>query len=125
LVAIELSNVAYMRMKQADYEAAEALFRKVIPLFAETLSADNVNTGIARIKLGRTLRLAGRYAQAEQESLAGYEIVAKQASPSISFLRAARDDLVAVYDVTQQPEKAERFRAEIDALERTQAAQGR
>lgn len=110
LVAIGLSNVAYMQMQQGDYAAAEPLFRHVVALFAETLAADNVNTGIARIKLGRTLRLAGRYADAEQESLAGYEIVAKQASPSISYLRAARDDLVLVYEATGQPEKAARFR---------------
>jgi len=117
LVAIELSNVAYMHMQRKDYGVAEALFRNVIPLFAETLSPDNVNTGIARIKLGRTLLRAGRYSEAEQESLAGYEIVAKQASPSISFLRAARTDLVASYEAMQQPEKAARFRAESEALE--------
>jgi serine/threonine-protein kinase len=84
-------------------------------LFAETLSPDNVNTGIARIKLGRTLLRAGRYAEAEQESLAGYEILAKQASPSISFLRAARADLIAAYEALQQPERATRFRAENQA----------
>jgi serine/threonine-protein kinase len=117
LVAIELSNVAYMHMQRKDYGVAEALFRRVIPLFAETLSPDNVNTGIARIKLGRTLLRAGRYAEAEQESLAGYEIVAKQASPSISFLRAARTDLIASYEAMEQPEKAARFRAESEALE--------
>jgi serine/threonine-protein kinase len=115
LVAIELSNVAYMHMQRQDYGAAEALFRNVIPLFAETLSPDNVNTGIARIKLGRTLLRAGRYAEAEQESLAGYEILAKQASPSISFLRAARTDLIAAYEAMQQSDKAARFRAESEA----------
>jgi serine/threonine-protein kinase len=115
LVAIELSNVAYMHMQRQDYGVAEALFRNVIPLFAETLSPDNVNTGIARIKLGRTLLRAGRYAEAEQESLAGYEILAKQASPSISFLRAARTDLIAAYEAMLQSDKAARFRAESEA----------
>ncbi|MGB5353988.1 MAG: serine/threonine-protein kinase [Woeseia sp.] len=115
-VAIALSNVAYMRMKQGDYDNAETLFRSVIQMFTESLGADNVNTGIARIKLGRTLRLAGRYADAELESLAGYEVVANQASPSISFLRAARDDLVLIYEDTGQTEKAARFRDEIAAL---------
>ena len=112
LVAIAMSNVAYMHMLRKDYDVAETLFREVIPLFAETLSPDNVNTGIARIKLGRTLLRAGRYAEAAEESFAGYEIVGKQASPSISYLRAARTDLVASYEALQQPEKAARFRAE-------------
>ncbi len=115
-VAIALSNVAYMEMKQGRYDEAEQLFRGVIQLFDDSLGQDNVNTGIARIKLGRTLRLAGRYAEAERESLAGYEVLAAQASPSISFLRAARDDLVMIYEATAQPEKASRYRAEIAAL---------
>lgn len=116
-VAIALSNVAYMKMKQGDYPGAESLFRPVIQLFVDSLGADNVNTGIARIKLGRTLRLAGRLQDAEIESLAGYEILAGQASPSISFLRAARDDLVVIYEATGEPEKAQRLREEIAALE--------
>jgi eukaryotic-like serine/threonine-protein kinase len=116
-VAIALSNVAYMKMKQGDYSGAELLFRPVIQMFVDSLGADNVNTGIARIKLGRTLRLAGRLQDAEIESLAGYEILAKQASPSISYLRAARDDLVLIYEATERPKEAQRLREEIAALE--------
>jgi len=116
-VAIARSNVAYMRMQQGDYDGAESLFRPVIQAFVDSLGADNVNTGIARIKLGRTLRLAGRLQDAEVESLAGYTILARQASPSISYLRAARDDLVLIYEATEQPEKAQRLRDEIAALE--------
>ena len=116
-VAIALSNVAYMHMKQGNYDEAETLFRSVIQMFTDSLGADNVNTGIARIKLGRTLRLAGRYADAELESLAGYEVLAGQASPSISYLRAARDDLVLIYEASGQTEKAARFREEIAALQ--------
>ena len=116
LVGIALSNVAYMQMQQRDYVHAEPQFREVIRLFTETLSADNVNTGIARIKLGRTLLRAGRPADAEQETLAGYDILAKQTSPSISFLRAAREDLVAAYEAMRLPEKAARFRSELVAI---------
>jgi serine/threonine-protein kinase len=119
LVAIATSNVAYMHMLRKDYAVAETLFREVIPMFSQTLAPDNVNTGIARIKLGRTLLRAGRYAEAEQESLAGYEIVAKQASPAVSYLRAARTDLIASYEALQQPERAAHFRAENEA-EKTQ-----
>jgi len=121
-VAIALSNVAYMRMKQGRFDEAENLFRPVIQLFTETLGADNVNTGIARIKLGRTLRLAGRMPDAEVESLAGYEILSAQANPAVSYLRAARDDLILIYESMQQPEKAARFREQIEALESTPPA---
>jgi eukaryotic-like serine/threonine-protein kinase len=76
-----------------------------------------VNTGIARIKLGRTLLRQNRYKEAEAETLAGYEILTKQTSPSISFLRAARKDLVAEYEGLQRPEPAAKFRAELAAAD--------
>jgi serine/threonine-protein kinase len=113
LVGIALSNVAYMQMQQRDYSNAEAQFRQVIQLFTESLSADNVNTGIARIKLGRTLLRAGRPGEAQAETLAGYGILAKQTSPATSYLRAAREDLVAAYEALHEPEKALRFRQEL------------
>jgi serine/threonine-protein kinase len=122
LVAIALSNVAYAEMQQANYAEAEPLFRKVVDMFSTTLSPDNVNTGIARIKLGRTLLRAGRPAEAAPETLAGYRILTLQTSPSISFLQAARSDLADAYDAIGQPEEATRFRAERAAIEQANAA---
>lgn len=125
LVAIALSNVAYALMQQAQYGEAESLFRKVIASFSATLSPQNVNTGIARIKLGRTLLRAGKPAEAVPESLAGYGILSQQASPSISYLQAARADLAAAYEAIEQPAAAERFRAERAAIELANAAPAR
>jgi eukaryotic-like serine/threonine-protein kinase len=113
LVAIALSNVAYNYLNQKDYVRAEPLFRDVVRRFTETLSADNVNTGIAHIKLGRTLLRESRYADAQVESLAGYENLMKQANPGSSYLRAARKDLAAECDALKQPEEAAKFRAEL------------
>jgi serine/threonine-protein kinase len=113
LVAIALSNVAYNYLNEKDYIRAEQLFRDVVRRFTETLSADNVNTGIAHIKLGRTLLRESRYADAQVESLAGYENLMKQANPGSSYLRAARKDLAAEYDALKQPEKAAKFRPEL------------
>ncbi|MFO1466737.1 MAG: serine/threonine-protein kinase [Steroidobacteraceae bacterium] len=118
LLAIARSNVANVYMLKKDYKSAEVLFRDVIGLFTETLSATNVNTGIARIKLGRTLLRAQRPAEAVQETLAGYEVLAGQTSPSISYLRAARTDLVAAYEALGSSEQAQRFRAELLAMDR-------
>ena len=112
LVAIALSNVAYAQMQQADYLGAEELFRRVIDIFSNTLAPDNVNTGIARIKLGRTLLRAGRPAEAVPETLAGYRTLSAQTNPSISYLQAARSDLAAAYDAIDEPQQASRFRAE-------------
>ena len=122
LVAIALSNVAYAHMNMKDYARAEQIFRDVVRRFTETLSADNVNTGIVRIKLGRTLLRENRFQEASVETLAGYQILAKQASPSIGFLQAARKDLASEYDALHQPEDAARFRAEYAQVENKPAA---
>ncbi|MGB8013415.1 MAG: serine/threonine-protein kinase [Terriglobales bacterium] len=123
LVAIAFSNVADTYMHQKDYAHAELLFRDVVRRFQETLPADNVNLGIAHLKLGRTLLRENRYKDAEPETLAGYEIVAKQSSPATSFMHAARTDLASEYEALNQPEKASRFRAELaDATTKASAA---
>jgi len=113
LVAIALSNLAGISMDKKNYPRAEQLFRDVIRRYAETLPADNVNIAIAHIKLGRTLLRQNRYKDAEPETLAGYEILIRQSSPSTSFTRAARKDLAAEYEALNQPQKAARFRAEL------------
>jgi len=122
LVAIALSNVAYNHLNQKEYARAEQLFRDVVRRFTETLSADNVNTGIARIKLGRSILRQNRFKDAEVETLAGYQILAKQTNPAISFLRAARKDLVAEYDGMNEPQLAAKFRAELAAEQNKSAA---
>jgi|SRR5579872_1458411 len=113
LVAIALSNVAGISMDKRDYPRAERLFRDVIRRYLETLPADNVNIGIARVKLGRTLLRQNRYADAEPETRAAYEILIRQSSPSTSFTRAARKDLAAEYEALNRPQEAARFRAEL------------
>ena len=85
--------------------AAEA-----IAIYSATLASDHLNLGIARIKLGRTLLRQQRFAEAERETLAGHVIVAAQADPSVTWLRSARQDLVAIYDALSRPEDAARFR---------------
>jgi eukaryotic-like serine/threonine-protein kinase len=113
LVAIALSNVAGIIYDKKDYPRAEQLFRDVIRRYKETLPADNVNLAIAHIKLGRTLLHENRYKDAVPETMAGYEVLTKQSSPSTSFIHAARKDLAAEYDALNQPQQAARFRAEL------------
>jgi len=109
--------VASINYDKKDYPRAEELFRDVIRRYRETLPADNVNLGIAHIKLGRTLLHQNRYQDAEVETMAGYDILTRQSSPSTSFMHAARKDLAAEYDALNQPQQAARFRAEMAAAE--------
>lgn len=113
VVGIASSNLATVYMDKKEYPRAEQLYRDAVRLLTETLGGDNVNTGIAHIKLGRTLLREKRYKEAEAETLAGYENQVKQTSPNTSFVRAARKDLIADYESMGEPEKAAKYRAEL------------
>ena len=85
-----------------------------------------MNTGIARIKLGRVAAAAARFAEAQVETLAGYEIMVKQANPAVTFIQNARKDLSTEYDSLKQPDKAARFVAELgDTAKATTVAKGK
>jgi serine/threonine-protein kinase len=113
LIGTAMSNVATVYVERKDYVRAETLYREALRRFADTQGPTHMNTGIAHIKLGRVLLREKRYAEAAEESLAGYDIVSPQAAPAVSFLRAARRDLIVDYDSLGQPEKAARFRTEV------------
>ncbi|HEV8040649.1 MAG TPA: tetratricopeptide repeat protein [Bryobacteraceae bacterium] len=112
LIGLALSNLASVYIEKKDYARAEQLFREVIRRYSETLPSNHMFMGIAHIKLGRTLVRQHRYADAEPESLAGYDIVSKQANPQVSWLKSARQDLVTIYDALKEPEKAKRFQSQ-------------
>ena len=111
LIGIAVSNLGSVYMERPDYERAQGLYREAIAIFSETQSPTHLNVGIARIKLGRALRRGGHVTEAEPELLAGMDILLKQASPSVAWIKNAREDLVALYDATQQPDKAAPYRA--------------
>jgi serine/threonine-protein kinase len=112
-IALAQSNLAGVYVKRKEYVRAEMLFREALQRYSKTLPADHLNVGITRVRLGGALAGEHRYAEAKVESLAGYEILIKGASPSVSWLQAARNDLVEEYNALNESEKATRFRAEL------------
>jgi eukaryotic-like serine/threonine-protein kinase len=78
-------------------------------------SSNSLNDIVAHIKLGRALLREGRFAEAEPESLFGYNGLVKQVAPNDRFLIMVRNDLAAIYDGLRNAEKAGRFRAELEA----------
>jgi serine/threonine-protein kinase len=112
-IGLAQSNLAGVYVKRKEYVRAERLFREALRRYAKTLPADHLNVGITRIRLGGALAGQQRYTEANMESLAGYEILMKQTSPSVSWLQAARNDLVEEYNALNQPDKAAKFQAEL------------
>jgi tetratricopeptide (TPR) repeat protein/tRNA A-37 threonylcarbamoyl transferase component Bud32 len=113
LVALAIANLASAYMRAGENARAEPLFRDAVRRYAKALSPDHLDVGIARIKLGRVLTRQNRFAEAEPEILAGYDIVKKQTTTGASFLKAARTDLITVYEGLGMPQKAARYRAEL------------
>ncbi len=109
-VALESANLASVYLQKKEYTRAEQLFREVIARYQAILPPGHLNIGIAEIKLGRTLVRERRYQEAEQHLLGGYQIISGQTRPSISWLKAAREDLVTLYDKSGHPEKAGPYR---------------
>ena len=113
LTGIALSNLGSVYMARKELTRAEPLFREAIALYSETQSPEHLNVGISRIKLGRVLLGQKRYGEAESEALKGYEIVSRQASPSVSWLKSAREDLITIYTALGQHDKASSLRAKV------------
>ncbi|MGH7711875.1 MAG: tetratricopeptide repeat protein [Gemmatimonadaceae bacterium] len=112
-IGIGIANLASVYMAKGDNVRAERGFREALAMYAQTLPPTHVNVGISKIKLGRSLLRQRRFAEAAIETGGGYEIVAKQTTPSIGWLQNARRDLVAEYDSLGTPEKGARYRAEL------------
>lgn len=112
---IATSNLASVLTERKAYADAERLYRQAIAIYERAQSPTHLNTGIGRIKLGRVLLRQRRFAEAERESLAGYRIVAGQATPSVSWLQSARTDLAEIYDALGRRADADKYRAEFQA----------
>jgi eukaryotic-like serine/threonine-protein kinase len=112
LVATALSNRANVYLRQGHPQKAEPMMRDVVARYTKALSADHVNTAIARIRLGRTLVRQKRWRDASVESRTGYELLSKQAKAPVSWLQGAREDLAAAYAALGDEGQAERFRRE-------------
>jgi serine/threonine-protein kinase len=108
-VAVGMANLASVYMNRKQWARAEPLLREALRICIATQGPDHINTGIAHVKLGRTLLRQERYQEAEAQTLAGYRILIKQSNPTDSFLRAARKDLREAYTALNEPEKAKEY----------------
>lgn len=111
-VAVALSNRGTVAMQRGDLVAAEQFYRDVAQRFAAAQGERHMNTGIARIKLGRALIRQRRWREGIAESGRGYDIVAPQAEPGISFLQASRRDRADAWEALGDSAKAGGLRAE-------------
>jgi eukaryotic-like serine/threonine-protein kinase len=112
-IGVGLSNLGSVYLNGKQYARAEPLFREALALYKQILPANHSFIGVTEIKLGRTLARQGHYTEAEEHTLAGYQILSSQSNPAVHWLQAARTDLAAIYDALHQPEKARQIRMEL------------
>lgn len=113
-VAVAYSNLGSVCLEKKDLPCAERMYRDAVSRL-DAYSANSLNDTVAHLKLGRALLREGRFAEAEPESLFGYNGLVKQVDPNDRFLIMVRKDLAAIYDGLHDPAKAARFRTEQDA----------
>jgi hypothetical protein len=99
-------------MGRQDFVGAEQVLREALQRFTETLPAEHSNIAIARIKLGSALAGQRRWADVVKESTAGYDVLARQATPSMRFLQMARHDLAAAHGALGDARAAARWQAD-------------
>jgi serine/threonine-protein kinase len=108
-VAVALSNLASVYQAEKQYPQAVRVLEDVVPRFARALGADNIQTGMAQVRLGRNLLCANENAEAAVHSLAGYNILLKQMSPDSAWVAGARHDLAIAYARMGERQKASQF----------------
>ncbi len=96
LVGVALSNLGSVRLARGDAAGAERLYRRALALYAQVLPADHLYVGIARLKLGRSLLRQRRLREAERQTSAGRELIARHADAGVSWLEAADKDLAEI-----------------------------
>jgi tetratricopeptide (TPR) repeat protein len=109
LVGLALANLGSVYLEEKRWTKAEPYFRRALATYAPELAPDHLKVGVARIWLGRALFGQKRSAEAHFESLAGYQILAKQANPAVIWLEMARQDLANEYLALGEPGEEERF----------------
>jgi len=113
LIGVALSNLSAVALERKDYHKAEALLRDALARYEKALPADHQLVGIASVRLGHVLARELRFAEAEAQSRAGYDILTKKKGSSVTWIQTAREDLATEYDSLRRPDMAAMVRSEL------------
>lgn len=103
------SNLASVYTRREEYARAEELMHDVIAGYAK-ISADHLNVGTSRVKLGWILLYQNKIQQAETEAFAGLEIIKKQKNPNRARLRETYEQLFEIYKAKKDDANAAKYK---------------
>lgn len=99
LPAVPVVNTARVHLAREDYAKAEELFRSALRRFAATLPPTHLRAAAAHVGLGRALLRQGRYAEAHEHTVAGYEGLRQEKGARPDLQEMAREDLATLREV--------------------------
>jgi len=108
------SNLGQVYLKESKNAEAESMLRGVVNDLA-TLPPGNRLIGIARGRWGQSLLALGRYPEAEEQLVAAYQLFKAQQHPPTLELHNVSEDLIKLYGLTHQTEKAKALNTELAA----------
>ena len=119
LVAVSLVNLADVYLDEKKYGRAEKLYREALRRYRQTVGSEHVYNSVAELHLGEALVAQRRYSEAKSYLEAAYRIRQKLKLPGEKGLQKTRNYLALVYSALNEPERARRMRAEMEAAGRS------
>jgi serine/threonine protein kinase/tetratricopeptide (TPR) repeat protein len=112
LVGVAMLNLGKVHLDGKRYTLAEQNFQDALDRFHDKLPPDHPSTAIAEQRLGEVLVLEHKYAQAEAPLVDANRIFSKQTPQPADRLANVRQNLVAVYDHLNKPERGAQYRSQ-------------
>jgi len=111
-VGVATANLGSVYFDMKQFPQAEKLFREALQILANERSEGSIDVAIVHVKLGRALLYQRRYQEAERNTRPGYEVLLKQTSPQTSYILAAQEDLIAIYEALKRPKDSQKVKDE-------------
>lgn len=112
VVAGELRSLAAVRAALGEHEAAAALYTSALEILDEATGDGHPVKGVVLTEFARLRVLQGRYAAAESLYTDALDILTREIAREHPDVRAVREGLAELYDLTDRPNEARHHRLE-------------
>jgi len=107
---ITMNNLAGLLSNRGAIEEATGLFERLVETSERSLPKGHYLTAVFHGGYGRTLMQLKRYDESERELLTSRDVLIARVGTSHPYTRMYLDVLIALYEETDQPEKAAKCR---------------
>jgi eukaryotic-like serine/threonine-protein kinase len=117
-VAYPLLGLASVVIEEGQLKTAEEMLVECLRIRRAQLPKDDWRTALAENTLGRCLTMQGRYAEAEPYLTRSCPLVLGAPAASTHYKREALENVITLYDAWGKPERAARYREDLQAVGR-------